>query len=153
MNFGTVCVGNPVTKTVLLKNDGSGRAVFNITDVPAHLTVFPMRAAVEYGSSVPLTVQLNPATAMDLSSSVTLHIRGRAGPKERAVRLHVSGDAIVPDVTILQKEVDFAGVTLGGSASQLVSFDNVSDVTCVLFLDLSRYVCMCVCVCVYSGYI
>mmetsp|Transcript_18627 Transcript_18627/g.36432 ORF Transcript_18627/g.36432 Transcript_18627/m.36432 type:complete len:3020 (+) Transcript_18627:106-9165(+) len=134
--FGAMCVGVPVNKTVHIKNTGKTKTVFKCGALPDGVSVQPTTARLEAGASLPLVVSLNPVEAMIYNQILTCEVRGRS-EKSKPLKLEITGEAVIPDVEVVQDEIDFSGVTLGANGTHPVSIMNRSGVSVIMQIDLS----------------
>jgi len=137
VEFGTVAVGIPKTKSVTLRSGGASAAVFAIEPPPAGsgITVSPMKGRIMAGERQTLQITLNATAPRDYSNIVIMAmIRGG-----RPAKLQVIGNAIVPDVTISQDEFNFGGITIGATACQVLSIENHGDIPAIMNVDLTDY--------------
>ena len=138
VDFGSMCVGAPVTKSVVLRNDGGSRTVFKVEDVPTGVRVKPMGAKLEAGTSTTIQISVYPTPSTQMKgTAITVAVRGR--PKDsKPLRLALRGEAFMPSLNIAEPAFDFGGVTLGSSLARTISVANTGAVPASLYIDLSR---------------
>ena len=49
------------------------------------------------------------------------------------------GDAVVPEVHVLEEEIEFGGVTIGATMRQPLRLENRGTIPAILFIDLERH--------------
>jgi hypothetical protein len=155
VDFGGLAVGIPVERTVVIKNVGStkngGKGGGNPTafycDSPAPgVTVKPDRGFIGPGQSRELTVVCKPPREHVYKGSgqggkgggnnSVVFVRPRGG---RPAVLDIVGDAVVPEVHVLEEEIEFGGVTIGATLRSSLRLENRGTIPAVLFIDLERH--------------
>ena len=53
--------------------------------------------------------------------------------------LELMGDAVVPEVHVLEEEIEFGGVTIGATMRQPLRLENRGTIPAILFIDLERH--------------
>jgi hypothetical protein len=138
LEVGAVCVGIPMVRTVALKNMGKSRTVYRVLDCPPGVRVEPRSASVAPWETIELTVTITAPHPMVYKDHITLDIRGRP-EKGKGAKLLLTGQAVLPDVEVLQEEVAFGETTLGSTHLTPLSIINRSEVTVTLELDLAQH--------------
>lgn len=142
LDFGGLAVGIPVERTVVVKNTskGGGNPTAFYAESPAPgITVKPERGFIGPGQSRELTVVCKPPREYIYKgaqgNSVVL-CRPRGG---RPAAIEVLGEAVVPEVHVLEEEIEFGGVTIGATMRQPLRLENRGTIPAVLFIDLERH--------------
>jgi hypothetical protein len=137
LDFGNLAVGIEKDKRLVLKNNGSASAVFQIEPFKATsgITVRPMKGRVGPGDTLEFTVCIKPPKPSDIDGFAVV-ARIRAG---KTLKVPLLGRAIFPDVRISQEEFSFGGVTIGAVEKLRLSLENKGDITAMGVLDLSKY--------------
>ena len=156
VDFGGLAVGIPVERTVVIKNVGStkngggnggGNPTAFYCDSPAPgVTVKPDRGFIGPGQSRELTVVCKPPREHVYKGSgqggkgggnnSVVFVRPRGG---RPAVLDIVGDAVVPEVHVLEEEIEFGGVTIGATLRSSLRLENRGTIPAVLFIDLERH--------------
>jgi len=138
VDFGVLCVGTPSTKTITLRNEGQTRTVFRCEDVPNCVRIRPNAGRIDAGCTMPLSITVYPTADMNLKHTIIVHIRGR--PKDsKPLKLLLKGSSELPQLAVMESEINFGGVTLGSSTSRTVTLQNLSStVPATVFLDMSH---------------
>jgi hypothetical protein len=134
LSLGTIAVGSSFERIMSLKNTGSAFTVFNVMQCPPSCKVSPSHAFLEAGESIDLTVTVSPYQAETIDSTLFLDVRG-----DKPVRLGIAYEAIIPDVRLLQDEMDFGEVTTGISKTLPLVLENKSRIAATLYLDMSAF--------------
>ena len=159
VDFGGLAVGIPVERTVVIKNVGSskngggnggGNPTAFYCDSPAPgVTVKPDRGFIGPGQSRELTVVCKPPREHVYKGSgqggkggkgggnnSVVFVRPRGG---RPAVLDIVGTAVVPEVHVLEEEIEFGGVTIGATLRSSLRLENRGTIPAVLFIDLERH--------------
>ena len=144
LELGGIAVGMPVERTIVVKmaqdRKGSGnQTAFYAESTAPGVTLRPDRGFISPGQSRELTVvtkaprehQYNGAAG----NSVIL-CRPRGG---MPAVMELMGEAVVPEVHVLEEEIEFGGTTIGATMRQPLRLENRGSIPAVLFIDLERH--------------
>ena len=136
LDFKTMSIGIPQTRTVTLKNTGQLDAVFSLEALGegAPVTCEPKLGRIAQGSIAELEVTFNAEVTGNYKIPLVVSVRGG-----KQVKLLVLAEAVVPEVFIEQVEIDFRSVYIGGTQKIPVTLVNNSDIMATLECDLRAY--------------
>jgi len=134
LELGILAVGLPHERSVQIVNNGKSAAVFHVEGVPDGITISPMRGRVPLDGRADLDVHVLLDRQMQLETAVTLCIRGG-----KPLRLPISAQAMVPNIEMMEDEIEFGQLTLGAMASAPITLKNSSAVEGTLYVNLQPY--------------
>lgn len=137
LDFNFVSIGREEIKKIDVKNTGNYTSVISVADTPNGVSVSPTKCKVPPGATVSLQVAFKPSAPCKLDPSKDIIRLTQRGGKE--LRLPLNGEAVIPEIQILQDQTDFDGVTIGSKAVRSISFENKGEVAAILNLDLSEH--------------
>jgi len=132
--FGKVYLFSSCKRTFTLKNCSRLAATFFVEpeSVPLECSVSPSAGLLSGGESREFTFRVFLKEVRSLRGVLAVQVRGG-----KTVRLAFSADAIVPDILVSEEEFDFGNITvLGSSESQLLTIENRSLISVLVFIDL-----------------
>ncbi|KAJ4455694.1 putative flagellar associated protein [Paratrimastix pyriformis] len=136
VDFGVLAVGSSKQCSVTLANAGRNDVFFFFESPLAGLAVQPMQGKIAPGASQPIAVTLTATMTRVYDTSLTVSIRGG-----RQLQLPVKAETKIPAIEVLEKEILFGEVVVGGRQSEVVSLYNAGGIPAVLYMDLSQYPC------------
>lgn len=134
LDLGALAVGLPSDRTVPVLNQGKANAVFHVEGVPEGCQVSPTRSRVAPEGRVDLEVHVLLDRPMQLEATLTLNVRGG-----KAIRLPILATAVVPNIELVEEEIEFGQLTLGAVDAQPVTLKNSSAVEGTLYVNLQTY--------------
>ncbi len=105
-----------------------------MTEGPSAVKIAPMSGFLEAGQATELTITLTPHSPEVVDNFIVWEIRG-----EKPIRLPVAFEALIPDIRLLQEEIDFGDVTAGTSKKLGLTLENHSKIPATLYLDLATF--------------
>jgi hypothetical protein len=132
--YGTVAVGTKNEKTILIRNTGSNYTCFQVVEGPSALKVSPSSGFLEAGDSMELTLTLSPHSPEVVSTNIVWEVRG-----DKPIKLPITFKALIPDIRLIQDEIDFGDVTAGTSKKLPLVLENHSEIPAILYLDLGTF--------------
>ena len=133
IDFATVAVGCPKEKMLHLKNVGPSPAVFTFAQPPAGVIVKPARGSVGVGMTQEISLELTAAKSQIMETSLVAEVR--CG---KAVKIALAAEAVVPEVAVVQDEIDFGGLVVGAASKQPLTLTNRSAVAALVWCDLTE---------------
>ena len=138
LDFGIVAVGMENKIVARIKNSGSSSLVFRIDRVNESLGIHPSpdRGRIPPGDSFAIEVFVRPLKVASYENiSIVAQIRGG-----KSVALKCSGQAVAPDVLILEETFHFGTVIYGSHQTVPFTIRNNSSVcTASMLLDFAEY--------------
>lgn len=135
LNFGNTHVGiRTKDQTITLKNLMRTPAVFHIENNDDEIVIQHKKGRIMGDSKFITTVSFYSSTPKNYESEIIVNVRGG-----KQLRLPVRANAIIPDIFIEEKTVDFGGVTLGDQKILPLTIINESDITAKIELDIRDY--------------
>ncbi len=144
LDLGGIAVGIPMERTVVVKypapKNGNGNPTAFYAESPAPgVTVKPDRGFIGPGQSRELTIICKPPREhvyRGASGNSVILCRPRGG---RPAAMELLAEAVVPEVTVLEEEIEFGGVTIGATMRSALSLENRGSIPAILFIDLERH--------------
>jgi len=133
LDLGGLAVGIPVEKTIVVKNvtgkSGSSNPSAFYCESPAPgVTIKPSRGFLTPGQSRELTVVCKPPREYvykGAASNAVILVRPRGG---RPTACELTGEAVIPEVHVLEEEIEFGGVTIGATMRSSLKLENKGSV-------------------------
>lgn len=138
INLGPTSIGNPISRTFQIVNTGNSRTIFAFEDLSHGFVVTPSHGLLETGGSQTLTLSFFPRVAKEIRAYLNCKLRG-ANEKAKTLRILVGASPLVPELRVLEDEVDFQGVTIGTTGRKPLTIENESKVSVTMYLDLTKY--------------
>ena len=139
IDFETVAVGLEHRRSFHLTNSNSAKypVVFHIEPLPSKygLEISPMSGVIAPNSEVRVHCRMHLHQPLVIEN-LPLRIHLREG---KDVTLSLSANVILPDLKLLQSELNYGGITLGVSRSLPVQLHNRGPIPAIVDLDLSPY--------------
>ncbi|CAG9460495.1 unnamed protein product [Pedinophyceae sp. YPF-701] len=133
VDFETVAVGMPRTKTVVLRNQVPHECQYQVIPSPG-LKCHPTHGRVPAKGSLELEVTCFEESPCTITGTITINVRGG-----KQIRAPVVGTVVMPELGFTQSEVDFGGVIVGGAGKQPLTLVNRSLVLGAVVLDLTEH--------------
>ncbi len=135
LDFGNVHVAlQAKDRTMHIKNQMRTPCIFHVVCNEKELTIFPLKGKIQGDSKLAFKVSFFSATPKTFKSEIVVNIRGG-----KPLKIPVIVNAIVPEIFIEEKNIDFGGVTFGDSKMMPLTIINESDITAKLILDIRDY--------------
>ncbi|KAH7821511.1 putative flagellar associated protein [Monocercomonoides exilis] len=134
LDFGAFAVGAEVTRHATLKNTGKIDAVFFTEETDQILTVSPRSGVVPVGGTALLSLSLRAATNRKIHELLQVSIRGGS-----QISLPISGEALEPNVEIIENSIEFGDVVLGNKERKRLTITNTGSIAAILYCDLSSH--------------
>ena len=133
LDLGGLAVGIPVEKTIVVKNvtgkSGSSNPSAFYCESPAPgVTIKPSRGFLTPGQSRELTVVCKPPREYvykGAAGNAVILVRPRGG---RPTACELTGEAVIPEVHVLEEEIEFGGVTIGATMRSSLKLENKGSV-------------------------
>lgn len=135
LNIGVLAVGKVKRVTAKLKNVGDCPAVFHIDEQAFNVEIKPNCGKVLPGESIELDVAFKPLSPVSYENKV-IQVAVRGG---RTVNIKLSGEAIIPHVSLAQDSFSFGNVVSGSFRKLPFTLTNTSSIPAELCLDLSEH--------------
>jgi hypothetical protein len=135
IDFDVVAIGQSKKQTLTIQNSGSSDAYF-LCEIPKEfpeLSIWPDQAWIRANASQELELVVKPSTKKLYDMPITIHV-----PGGKPLKCKARAKADVPIISIVQDEIQFGNVYVGGSASQKVTLSNTSIIPAIVSLDLSK---------------
>lgn len=132
LSLGTIPVGISVEKSITIKNNGSNYTVFQLLEAPRGFKVYPLNGFLDVGASMDIQVSFRPTEEGVGQNTLIFEVRNDA-----SLKCTVTWDAVVPNISILQDELDFGFVTQGMSKIIPLTIDNRGRIAATAYLDFS----------------
>lgn len=133
LNAGSVPVGLPVAATAFIMNKGLIDSVVRVMSSP-NIECTPMNSLVAGGDVVPIDITFIPAEAGTFKSLVTAEQRGG-----KVLTLPVVAEAVMPQVSIVEKEFNFGVVYFGANRKLPLTIVNTGPVQARVVFDFTEY--------------
>lgn len=135
LDFGNVHVGIAAKdRTIQIKNQLRSPAIFHVQQPEKGLSIHPMQGKITGDQRYAFKVSFESAVPRDFKTDVVVNIRGG-----KPLRIPVTANAIVPEVFIDEKMLDFGPVTFGDQKELALTIVNNSDITAKLILDIRDF--------------
>ena len=135
LNFGNTHVGiRTKDQTITIKNQMRTSAVFHVENDDEEIVIQPRKGRIPGDSKCIFTVNFFSAVPKTFESEVVVNIRGG-----KQLRLPIRAQAIVPNIYIEERAIDFGGVTFGDQRVLPLTIINDSDITAKVELDIREY--------------
>lgn len=131
--FETVGIGGTVSTLAKIKNTGKHVTVFKVESVPMGVTVEPTIALLQSGDRLNLTLTYSPKEESKIRDKITFKVRGYT----KLLELPIEGQSVLPDVRIIEEELNFGVVELGNRVYQPLTIENRSEVKVSMTIDLA----------------
>ena len=116
-----------------IKNTGKHVTVFKVESVPMGVTVEPTIALLQSGDRLNLTLTYSPKEESKIRDKITFKVRGYT----KLLELPIEGQSVLPDVRIIEEELNFGVVELGNRVYQPLTIENRSEVKVSMTIDLA----------------
>ena len=139
LDLGSVAAGCTICKTISLQNVGTCNAVYVIdpeslrTKCPG-LSLHPDNGMISPDGTVQIVATLRSQRELKIDSYVVINARGG-----KPFKLAVKANVLIPEVRVLNDEINFGATSLGSRTSRQISISNGSPITAVFTLDLRKY--------------
>lgn len=138
LDFGVIAVGMELKINARLKNSGSCSLVFRIDRLHESMGIHPIpdRGRIPPGDSFAIEIYIRPLKVVSYeSTSIVAQIRGG-----KSVTVKCIGQAVAPDVTIIEESFNFGKVIYGSHQSVPFTIRNNSTVcTACMLLDFADF--------------
>lgn len=134
LEFGLVSVGIAKELSLSVKSHGAEQTVIYWDEPPAGLEIIPMVSKVPPGGTVDILFVLSAGAPLRLDAPISAHVRGG-----KPFKVHVSADAQLPQVGIVEDEFGFGTVTVGARALRTLTLINSGMLGAALDLRLSPF--------------
>jgi hypothetical protein len=139
IRLGHCAVGVGREVAVSIVNKGRTAAVYNVNPelLPPGVLVDPPSAQVPVGATMMVTLTIKPRTEAvydPVTSAVVLEVRGGDN-----LKLGMEGEAVMPDVSVVEPEIAFGEVAVGGTARRRITLHNKSIIPAEITVDLEDY--------------
>ncbi|KAK9828703.1 hypothetical protein WJX72_001600 [[Myrmecia] bisecta] len=135
LDFGAIPVGRPQTRTIVMRNQGSYDAIFQVLPND-QLRCMPDRGRLAPGSMFEVEVTLNALQAQTIQSSLAVEVRGGGA---KPLKLPVLAQACMPAVSIQEPEFNFGDVYIGVAARLPLTIINTTAVPAGVHIDLISF--------------
>ncbi|KAJ1624870.1 hypothetical protein T492DRAFT_844445 [Pavlovales sp. CCMP2436] len=139
--FGLISVGIPKELSLTVKNSGNEPTVIYWDKPLLGLEMSPLLCTLPANGSVEFTLTLDARAPLKLDAPLSAHVRGG-----KAIKVHISADAQLPHVSVLQDEFDFGTdefdlgtVTVGARETRELTLVNTGQLTAGLDLHLTQH--------------
>ncbi len=135
LDLGNFPVGIPMERSIILKNASKTATVYYVESNAPGFTVTPKRGRISGGATAEVKISVKaPKQHEYTKDSITVQPRGG-----KVVTLDLAGEALVPDVSVKEEEIDFGGVTIGSTMKHSLTLSNNGSIQATIFIDLERY--------------
>ena len=135
LDLSQFAVGIPIEKSVTIKNVLKTPTVYYLTANAPGITVTPVRGRIGASGTVDVKVNIKaPKPHNYMENSITVQARGGM-----TKHLKLLGEALIPDISVEEEEIDFGGVTIGSNMKHPISLFNNGSIQATVFIDLERY--------------
>ena len=135
LDLGNFPVGISMERTINVKNLAKTPSVFYLESAAPGITVTPNRGRVGAGGVVEAKISIKAPKEHDYSAdSITVQARGG-----KVLALSLMGESMIPDLSVVEEEIDFGGVTIGSTMKQPITLSNSGTIQATVFVDLERY--------------
>lgn len=133
LDFGLLSVGIPKELTLTVKNHGAEMTVIYWDQPPEGLELVPPLTQLAANSSAEVSVVLFARAPLRLDAPLSAHVRGG-----KPCKVHVTADAQLPQVGIVEDEFAFGTVTVGATATRTLTLVNSGQLVAALDLMLTN---------------
>ena len=128
VSFGTVTIGNTSSQAMQIANNGTADLTISqvsVTGTGFSYSTFPLPATVPAGQSTTLTANFKPASAGNVSGSISIVSNASATPM--AISLSGAGQSSnqgSPVIAATPTSINFGNVVVGNLTSELLTVSN-----------------------------
>ena len=139
LDMGSVAAGCTVRKTFALQNPGPCNSVYVVdpdtlrTKCPG-LSLQPDTGMIPPDGTIQLVATLRSQRELRIDSYVIINARGG-----KPFKLAVKANVMIPEVKVVNDEINFGATSLGSRTSRQVTISNASAIQAVFTLDFRKY--------------
>ena len=133
LHAGSVPVGLTVTATTFIMNKGLMDSVVRVMSSP-NMECTPMNSLVAGGDIVPMEVTFTPQQAGTFKNLITAEQRGG-----KVLTLPVVAEAVMPQVSIVEREFNFGVVYFGANRKLPLTIVNTGPVQAQVVFDFTQH--------------
>lgn len=137
ISFGTVAVGMTYTYSCTIKNVGDRSTVFSFDYPPENwgVQLEPSKGTIAPGAVVPVKITLCPVAKLVYDKlSIQANVRGG-----KPISLKLTGEAIFPELMLLEKSYDFKQVAIGSECMLPMTITNFGSIPSAAVLNLNDF--------------
>jgi len=139
LDMGAVAAGCTLRKTITLQNPGSCNAVYIIdpdilrTKCPG-LSLQPDSGMIPPDGTIQIVATLRSQRELKIDAYLIINARGG-----KPLKIGVKANVQIPEVRVVNDEINFGATSLGSRTSRQISIKNASNIPAVLTLDFRKY--------------
>ena len=139
IDFGIVRVGTKRDISVLMHNRGILRAKYLIESTNLQFTVDPEQSVLDGNGKVNLRIRFRPTEAAAFSAHLHIQVATDADTPDRVHSIQVKGEGSYPQLTILDKMVDFGTALYNIPNIKMIKAENTGLADAQLVFNCHHY--------------
>ncbi|KAA6368966.1 MAG: hypothetical protein EZS28_035507 [Streblomastix strix] len=133
LDFGYFVVGAEITEVAILINTGKIDTLYFIEPNSNFMVATSSSRVIPVNGYAGIAVTITANSNQQISSMITVSLRGN-----KQVQLQVIDEALEQNVELVEQNKDFESVIVGNQKKIIITFNNISVKSTVLYCDLTE---------------